>query len=72
MIPVKKRKNYLEVKQHLQECFRPIDIEELKGVEFDMVQRPLGLKLQKLGHKQFPNISRKDFDSLLKWRFFQD
>ena len=31
----------------------------------------LGLELQRLGRKAFPSTDRKDFDRLLKGRFFQ-
>ena len=54
-----------------------MDIEELRELEFHQkVQESksveqLGLELQRLGRKVFPSTDGKDFDRLLKGRFFQ-
>ena len=54
-----------------------MDIEELRGIEFhQLVQEKqsieaLGIKLQQLAKRAFPAITGKDFDRLLKGRFFQ-
>ena len=60
----------------LKKRFRPIAIEELRGWEFHRVQgdesvKQLGMDLQKLGHKAFPSLEGRDFDRMMKGRFFQ-
>ena len=61
----------------LRKKFPPVDIEELRGLEFhckvqenESVEQ-LELELQRLGRKAFPSTDGKDFDCLLKGRFFQ-
>ena len=73
MIPESSRKVYLEVSECLKKRFKPVDIEELKGIEFHQKMQgsnetieQLGLKLQKLGSKAFPGTTGKEFDRLLK------
>lgn len=57
--------------------FKPVDIEELRGMEFhQLVQgkqsiEELGIELQRLAKQAFPAIAGEDFDRLLKGRFFQ-
>ena len=57
--------------------FKPVDIEELRGMEFHELKQTkqsveqLSLELQKLATRAFPLITGKDFDRLLKGRFFQ-
>ena len=61
----------------LKQRFRPIAIEELRGWDFcrrvqgDESVEQLGMALQKLGHKAFPSLEGRDFDRMLKGRFFQ-
>ena len=61
----------------LGKCFKPSDIEELHGLQFyylaqgDESIEQLGISIQQLGRKVFPNITGKDFDRLLKGRFYQ-
>ena len=57
--------------------FRPVDIEELRRLEFhcrvqenESVEQ-LGFEVQRLGRKAFHSTDGKDFDRLLKGRFFQ-
>ncbi len=58
-------------------CFKAVDIEELRGMEFhhkvqkDELIEDLGLELQALGCKAFPSIQGQEFERLLKGRFFQ-
>ena len=61
----------------LKSRFRSVEIEELKGLEFhrrmqtdESIER-LGMDLQKLGRKAFPSTEGRDFDRLLKGRFYQ-
>ena len=62
----------------LKKRFKPADIEELRGFEFhyraqggDESIEQLGLSIQQLGRKAFPTIVGKDFDRLIKGRFYQ-
>ena len=61
----------------VQQRFKPVDIEELRGLEFHQLMQEqqtveqLGLELQRLGRKAFPNASSKEFDRMLKGHFFQ-
>ena len=77
MLPVSERQDYKSAAESLRKRFRPIDIEELRGLEFhqkvqgdESVER-LGLVLQQLGRKAFPSTDGREFDRLLKGRFFQ-
>ena len=62
----------------LEKRFKPADIEELRGLEFhhraqggnESIEQ-LGIGIQQLGRKAFPSITGKDFDRLLKGRFYQ-
>ena len=59
----------------LRKRFHPVDIKELRGLEFhrnvqDESVEQLGLKLR-LGRRAFPSTEGKDCDHLLKGRFFQ-
>ena len=53
--------------------FKPVDIEELRGLEFNHHMQgsetieELGMELQSLGQKAFPSLTGR----LLKGRFFQ-
>ena len=75
---VEERKSYdLEIKA-LKKRFRPIDIEELRGIEFHQkmqdaeITEQLGIDLQTLARRAFPELrGGKEFDRLLKGRFFQ-
>ena len=78
MLSEKERKSYdLSVKA-LKKRFRLVDIEELRGLEFhqkmqdsDTIEQ-LGIDLQSLARRAFPELrGGKEFDRLLKGRFFQ-
>ena len=61
----------------LRKRFKPIDIKELRGIEFNQKMQQdesieqLGIELQNLGRKAFPQMSEKELDRLLKGRVFQ-
>ena len=78
IMPEQERKEYDTAVKRLKERFRPVDIAELKGMEFHQrMQLPeesieqLGIALQKLAQKGFPQSKGREFDRLLKGRFFQ-
>ena len=77
VLPETDKTSYARAMEALQRRFRPIGIEELRGLDFhrkvqgeESVER-LGMQLQQLGRKAFPSIEGKDFDRLLKGRFYQ-
>ena len=71
------RSTYEKVVNALRKRFKPIDIEELRGMEFNQNMQQeesieqLGIVLQNLGRKAFPRMREEEFDRLLKGRFFQ-
>ena len=77
MLPESERKSYDEAIKALKKRFRQIDIEELRSLEFhtrvqgDELIEKLGIDIQKLGHKAFPTMKGKEFDRIVKGRFFQ-
>ena len=77
MLPDVDRNSYEQVVKALRSRFKAVDIEELCGLEFhhrvqvDETIEELGLELQSLGRKAFPSITGREFDRLLKGRFFQ-
>ena len=78
MFPDKEKKKYDLVIDRLKSRFKPVDIEELKSIEFHQKMQDsgesvekLGICLQKLAGKAFPQITGKEFDWLLRGRFFQ-
>ena len=77
MLPEAERKSYDEAIKALKKRFCPVDIEELRGLEFhtrvqgDESIEQLGIDIQKLGHKAFPTMKGKEFDRIIKGRFFQ-
>ena len=76
-LPEDERSNYDKATQSLKKWFRTGDIEELCGLEFhhrtqgNETVEQLGIDLQRLGRKAFPSSQGKEFDRLLKGRFFQ-
>ena len=77
MFSTDEKSGYKKAADALRKRFRPVDIEELRGLEFhrkvqenESVEQ-LGLELQRLGRKAFPFTDGKDFNRLLKGRFFQ-
>jgi hypothetical protein len=78
MIPDSERETLDGAVAALKKRFKPADIEELRGLEFhhrtqggDESIEQLGISIQSLGRKAFPTITGKDFDRLLKGRFYQ-
>ena len=77
LLPDSIKASYSATVEALKSRFKPVDIEELRGMDFhQLVQtnqsvEQLGLELQKLAKRAFPTITGKDFDRLLKGRFFQ-
>ena len=76
-LPDTDQNRYQKVVDALRVRFKAVDIEELRGMEFhhrvqkDETIEDLGLELQALGRKAFPSIQGREFDRLLKGRFFQ-
>lgn len=60
----------------LRDRFKPVDIEELRGLEFHQLTQTdesvekLGLCLMTLAKKAFPSLATAERDRLLKGRFF--
>ena len=77
MLPDSDKSGVEVVVAALRKRFKPGGIEELRGLEFhhrtqgDETIEQLGLSIQQLGRKAFPSIAGKDFDRLLKGRFYQ-
>ena len=77
LLPDDVKSSYAATVSALKSRFKPVDIEELRGMEFHELKQTkqsveqLGLELQKLAKRAFPLITGKDFDRLLKGRFFQ-
>ena len=71
------KSTYANAVTALKARFRPIAIEELRGWDFhrrlqgDESIEALGMDLQRLGRKAFPTLEGRDFDRMLKGRFFQ-
>ena len=74
LLPDDVKVSYSTTVEALKKRFKPVDREDLRGMDFhQLVQtkqsvEQLGLKLAK---RAFPTITGKDFDRLLKGRFFQ-
>ena len=78
MFPDEDKKKYDLVIDRLKSRFKPVDIEEPESIEFHQKMQDsgeyvekLGICLQKLAGKAFPQITGKEFDRLLRGRFFQ-
>ena len=77
MLPTEGKTSYDKVVLALKKRFSSIDIEELRGLEFHQLMQAkqsveeLGLELQKLGRKAFPTSGAKEFDRIIKGRFYQ-
>ena len=77
MLAKEDKSSYARAISVLKSRFRSVEIEELKGLEFhsrvqtdESIER-LGMDLQKLGRKAFSSTEGKEFDRLLKGRFYQ-
>ena len=77
MLTSEERNDYVKAIAALRKRFKPVAIEELRGMEFhQLIQESqsieqLGIELQRLARRAFPTISGKDRDILLKGRFYQ-
>ena len=77
MLPESERKAYASAVEILKKRFRTIDIEELRGLEFNQKMQTsesveqLDIDLMSLGRKAFPKICEAEFDRMLKGKFFQ-
>ena len=77
MFPEEDRYDLERTKEALKSRFKSTEIEELCGMEFHHKMQTtesveeLGLELQTLANKAFPSTPAKDFDRMLKGRFFQ-
>ena len=77
LLTPEQRGNYGELVKALKARFKPVDIEELRGLEFHQLMQTdesvekLGLQLMQLARKAFPSLGEKELDRLLKGRFFQ-
>ena len=64
-LPKETQGSYSDVINALRKRFQPVDIEELRGAVEEM-----GIKLQTIAGKAFPSLVGKEWDRLLKGRFF--
>ena len=78
VMPEQERKDYDTAVKKLKERFQPVDIAELKGIEFhqrmQLPEEPVeqwGMAFQNLARKAFPQAKGREFDWFLKGRFFQ-
>ena len=77
MLPAAEKSKYGSIVSALKKRFRSLDIEELCGLEFHQLMQDnqtveeVGVRLQKLARKAFSGIGPKEFDRLLKGRFYQ-
>ena len=77
VMPDSERTEYTSAIEKLKKHFRPMDIEELQGLEFNQRMqstetiKKLGIDLMSLGRSAFPTVSEDELDRMLKGRFFQ-
>lgn len=78
MLPEEECSDFQKAKESLCKRFHPVNIKELRGLEFHrMVQQgnklmqQRGLDLQHLGRRAFPSTEGRELDQLLKGCFFQ-
>ena len=73
MLPDAESSNIESAITALGKRFKPKDIEELRrhNTQGNESIDQLGIGIQQLGRKAFPSIVGKDFDRLLKGRFYQ-
>ena len=71
------RGTYASALKALKKRFKPIDIEELRSLEFHQKMQDqesvekLGLDWQRLARKAYPGMGETEFDRMLKGRFYQ-
>lgn len=77
MLPEREKSGYTDAVAALRKRYRSLDIEELRGLKFHQLMQDkqsveaLGIELQKRGRKAFPTSDPKEFDRILKGRFYQ-
>ena len=78
MIPEDERSSFDKAVEALKSRFKPVEIEELRGLEFHHKKQvegesveQLGIVIQQLGRRAFPLMKGKELDRLLKGRFYQ-
>jgi hypothetical protein len=77
VIPETEQDTFDKAVAALGKRFKPKDIEQLHGIEFYRVVQEsetieqLGITVQELGRRAFPSMNEKEFDRLIKGRFFQ-
>ena len=77
MLPSSEKSTYKAVVAALERRFHSLDIEELRGLEFHQLMQDtqsveeVGIQLQRLARKAFPKSEAKEFDRMLKGRFYQ-
>lgn len=77
MLTAKEKSSYELIVAALKKRFHSLDIEELRGLEFHQLMQDkqtveeVGVRLQKLARKAFPDSNPKEFDRMLKGRFYQ-
>ena len=77
LLPTEVRSNYSDIVAAFKDGFKPVDIEELRELEFHQLMqkeqsvKKLRLQLITLGKKAFPTLGTKELDRLLKGKFFQ-
>ena len=77
MLTAEEKSSYDEIVKALKKRFHSLDIEELRGLEFHQLMQDkqtveeIGIHLQRLARKAFPGSNQKEFDRMLKGRFYQ-
>lgn len=74
MLTAEEKSSYDSTVIALKKRFHSLDIEELRGLEFHQLKQTvgeIGVHLQKLARKAFPGSNQKEFDRMLKGRFYQ-
>ena len=77
MLTTKEKSGYASIVAALKKRFHSLDIEELRGLEFHQLMQDkqtveeIGIRLQKLARKAFPESGPREFDRMLKGRFYQ-
>ena len=77
MLPASEKATYKAVVEALERRFHSLDIEELRGLEFHQLMQDtqsvedVGIQLQRLARKAFPKSGAREFDRMLKGRFYQ-
>ena len=77
MLTAEEKSSYDGIVKALKKRFHSLDIEELRGLEFHQLMQDkqtveeIGIHLQRLARKAFPGSNQKEFDRMLKGRFYQ-